>query len=137
METDAGVGDGDGRYCWTIAGEPNPETYPCFSGPMFTPFDLASATITPSFGVETALNTAVFSNTTTADVPVNFAWAFGDGVGTATNLHPTYAYPLQNGTYTTTLTADALGWGMETAVGPVDVVVPNKIYLPFVVKLKK
>jgi hypothetical protein len=23
--------------CWTVSGEPNPETYPCFSGPMFVP----------------------------------------------------------------------------------------------------
>lgn len=33
-------GDGDGRYCWTVNGEPNPETYPCFAGPMFVPFNL-------------------------------------------------------------------------------------------------
>lgn len=32
--------DGDGRFCWTVSGEPNPETYPCFTGPMFTPFEL-------------------------------------------------------------------------------------------------
>lgn len=26
------------HYCWTVSGEPNPVTYPCFSGPMFVPF---------------------------------------------------------------------------------------------------
>jgi len=25
-------------YCWTVSGEPSPETYPCFGGPMFHPF---------------------------------------------------------------------------------------------------
>lgn len=39
MLTDA-VDDGDGYYCWTLgtAGNPGP-TYPCFSGPMFVPFE--------------------------------------------------------------------------------------------------
>lgn len=32
--------DGDGLYCWTVNGEPNPETYPCFAGPLFRPFEL-------------------------------------------------------------------------------------------------
>ncbi|MEW5986858.1 MAG: hypothetical protein AB1791_09515 [Chloroflexota bacterium] len=26
-------------YCWTVSGEPNPETYPCFAGPMFHPIN--------------------------------------------------------------------------------------------------
>ncbi len=26
------------QYCWTVSGEPNPETYPCFGGPFFKPF---------------------------------------------------------------------------------------------------
>lgn len=25
-------------YCWTVSGEPDPETYPCIVGPMFVPF---------------------------------------------------------------------------------------------------
>ncbi|GAB4580681.1 MAG: hypothetical protein Fur0022_34230 [Anaerolineales bacterium] len=33
-QTDAILGD-TGYYCWTISGEPTPETYPCFMGPMF------------------------------------------------------------------------------------------------------
>ncbi len=24
-------------YCWTVSGEPDPETYPCIVGPMFVP----------------------------------------------------------------------------------------------------
>ncbi|HLF89081.1 MAG TPA: hypothetical protein VI451_09065 [Anaerolineales bacterium] len=34
-EKDGVPDDGDGYYCWTVSGEPNPETYPCFMGPMF------------------------------------------------------------------------------------------------------
>lgn len=34
MVTDVTPGD---MYCWTVTGEPNPETYPCFAGPMFVP----------------------------------------------------------------------------------------------------
>lgn len=37
MQTDASLEDGSGLYCWTLQGEPNPETYPCFSGPLFVP----------------------------------------------------------------------------------------------------
>lgn len=39
--------DGDGRYCWTVSGEPTPEAYPCFVGPMFTPFELAEKMYVP------------------------------------------------------------------------------------------
>lgn len=39
--------DGDGRYCWTVNGEPTPETYPCFAGPMFIPYELAEKMYLP------------------------------------------------------------------------------------------
>ncbi|MCA9956702.1 MAG: hypothetical protein KC434_18360, partial [Anaerolineales bacterium] len=39
--------DGDGVYCWTVSGEPTPETYPCFAGPMFHPFELTEKTYVP------------------------------------------------------------------------------------------
>ncbi len=35
------------EYCWTIQGEPNPITYPCFGGPLFHPFGI------PASGLET------------------------------------------------------------------------------------
>lgn len=35
------VAPGD-NYCWTVSGDPNPETYPCFAGPMFVPFSPAT-----------------------------------------------------------------------------------------------
>jgi hypothetical protein len=31
------VGTAPDYYCWTVEGEPNPESYPCFGGPMFVP----------------------------------------------------------------------------------------------------
>ncbi|MCA9978533.1 MAG: hypothetical protein KC413_22385, partial [Anaerolineales bacterium] len=37
------------EYCWTISGEPNPETYPCFAGPMFVPTELEPSAPTASF----------------------------------------------------------------------------------------
>lgn len=40
LATDATLDDGTGYYCWTVNGEPNPESYPCFAGPMFVPFEI-------------------------------------------------------------------------------------------------
>lgn len=37
MQTDAIGDDANGFYCWTVNGEPTPEAYPCFAGPMFEP----------------------------------------------------------------------------------------------------
>ncbi|KPL88257.1 hypothetical protein [Ardenticatena maritima] len=37
MQTDASGDDANGFYCWTVNGEPTPETYPCFAGPLFEP----------------------------------------------------------------------------------------------------
>lgn len=34
-EVDATTGE---YYCWTVNGEPDPETYPCIVGPLFVPF---------------------------------------------------------------------------------------------------
>ena len=31
------------EYCWTVTAGENPETYPCYSGPMFHPFNLPAA----------------------------------------------------------------------------------------------
>jgi uncharacterized repeat protein (TIGR01451 family) len=37
MVTERNDGNPSQHYCWTVSGEPNPETYPCFAGPMFVP----------------------------------------------------------------------------------------------------
>lgn len=37
MMTDVGTESSE-PYCWTVSGEPEPETYPCITGPLFQPF---------------------------------------------------------------------------------------------------
>ncbi|MGH2536071.1 MAG: PKD domain-containing protein [Candidatus Promineifilaceae bacterium] len=102
MLTDA-YDSGDGYYCWTITGEPNPETYPCFGGPMFVPIKAPQAGFTSNSPI-TLTETAVFSNTTTGEEPITYTWDFGDGVGTSTEISPTYVYTAA-GSYTVTLKA--------------------------------
>ena len=130
--------DGDGFHCWTVNGEPTPETYPCFAGPMFTPFGFEDGGVSANFNVNpTTVNfpeTAVFSNTTTitGSIPVNYSWDFGDG-RTAVDDSDTFTIPyLINGVFTPTLTADAFVWGMDTAVGPAITVNVENGYLPLV-----
>jgi PKD repeat protein len=91
--------------CWTVAGEPNPETYPCFSGPMFGP---AEAFVRSSFAHDEPVElgqTAVFTATSTGQPPLflTYEWDFGDGTGSATEARPTYLYQ-EIGDYTVTLT---------------------------------
>jgi hypothetical protein len=63
-------------YCWTVTGEPNPETYPCFGGPMFVPFGEVVATVTPSPTSEVP-PTATATATTTAGTPTPTATPTG------------------------------------------------------------
>ncbi|MCA9942989.1 MAG: PKD domain-containing protein, partial [Anaerolineales bacterium] len=116
---------------------PNPETYPCFAGPMFTPFGFSGGGVAANFTVSpTVVNfpeTAVFTNTTTTtnNVPVNYSWDFGDGqtaVTSSANFEVSY---LTNGVFTPTLTADAFAWGMDTAVGPAITVNVENDFLPW------
>ncbi len=132
------VEDGNGRFCWTVSGEPTPETYPCFAGPMFTPFGFDGGGVSANFDVNpTLLNfpeTAVFSNTTTitGGIPVNYSWDFGDG-RTAVHSSDTFTVPyLVNGVFTPTLTVDAFVWGVDTAVGPAITVNVENLFLPLV-----
>lgn len=124
QQTDGLTDDGDGIYCWTEVGEPNPVTQPCFSGPMFVPFgaDFATHDVTADFIVApTELvfpQTAVFTNTSAinGNIPVNYLWDFGDGVA-SDKANPQHGY-VRNGSFTPRLTVDAFVWGQATAVGP-------------------
>ena len=49
-DTDTTAGN---MYCWTVQGEPEPETYPCYTGPMFVPaIEYTKFLFFPSVGSE-------------------------------------------------------------------------------------
>lgn len=137
--TDRRSDDGNPPYCWTVAGEPDPETYPCYGGPLFTPFGLES-TGNLSAGLVTngsefgPADTAVFTSTTTfpaPNVPANFFWDFGDGTTAVAPLSATHRY-LFGGVFTPTLTVDAFAWGRDTAVGQPITATAQNSFLPFI-----
>jgi PKD repeat protein len=91
--------------CWTVSGEPNPEIYPCFSGPMFGPAEVfVQGSFVHNELVELG-ETAVFTANSTSQppLPLTYEWDFGDGIGSATEATPSYLYQ-QAGDYTVTLT---------------------------------
>lgn len=57
-QTDAVNGD-TGYYCWTVSGEPNPETYPCFMGPMF---HLIGPIVPPVYTTTTYLPLVIYTS---------------------------------------------------------------------------
>jgi hypothetical protein len=111
MDTDATDG-GNGYYCWTLQGEPNPVTYPCFTGPMFVPINSAGKPASANFthnGPVSLGQTADFTNGSAGSLPLTYDWDFGDGVGTSSDENPSYNYTAA-GTYTVTLvTTNAFG----------------------------
>lgn len=95
--------------CWTVSGEPDPETYPCFSGPMFVPANLPPQPPESSFDHNGPImlgETAVFTATSTGTPPLTYEWDFGDGSGAVADPNPTYLYT-DVGTYTVALTTTA------------------------------
>jgi len=89
MATNATAGH---YYCWTVSGEPLPETYPCFSGPMFVPISPVisdyGVALTPPTSAESGLpgsvvtytlaltNTGVFSDSFAFTASGN-SWSVG------------------------------------------------------------
>ncbi len=134
------VNDGDGRYCWTVSGEPTPETYPCFGGPMFVPFGFDDTDeITASFIVNGSdfgvVGTAVFTSTSIIpdDAPALYTWDFGDGVMTTSGVTATHQY-LLGGVFTPTLTVASYGLDEKTAVGQPITATAQNVFLPLVIK---
>lgn len=132
-QTDA-VADEDGRYCWTVTGEPTPETYPCAMGPMFVPANLVTGTLKANFSVPTTTFTVThpitFTNLSTSTVPISFTWNFGDGRSPSHETTPLYPFSLP-GTYTVTLTAQTMA-GQTASVSRSVTVNGRTAYLPFV-----
>lgn len=121
METDASPSH---YYCWTVSGEPNPETYPCFTGPMFHPVDGDGAIAMSSASIQ--MRGRLLANSTTraqafiivrgadgnriADADVTVEWMLPDGSTTtatgATAANGSVAFQEANaaqGTYTITV----------------------------------
>lgn len=93
-------------YCWTLTGEPNPETYPCYSGPMFVPIsdpDAAQADFTVNDPIPLG-SPAIFTNQSTGAGPITYEWDFGDGSPVSNEVNPTHLYD-DNCIYHVTLTA--------------------------------
>jgi hypothetical protein len=134
MLTDASDG-GDGYYCWTLAGEPNPVTYPCFTGPMFVPVNQTGKPASASFthnGPVVLGQSAVFTNGSSGTPPLSYDWDFGDGVGTSSDENPTYDYTAA-GTYTVTLTTTNI-FGSSDYSLPITVLAGDYyVYQPFVI----
>jgi PKD repeat protein len=131
MATD---GTPDNYYCWTVTGEPNPETYPCFGGPMFIP--ITTTTVPEAdFTVQQPVivnQAAVFTNTTIGTLPISYTWQFGDGI-TSTVTHPTHVYT-STGSVVVELTAVNL-LGSSTVTNTIQVLSPPlPIFLPHVQK---
>lgn len=101
LVTDAAAPD---YYCWTVTGDPNPETYPCWSGPMFHLNQMAPTAGFVHNGPIQFGQEAQFTNTSLGSQPMTYAWDFGDGLGTSTEEHPRYMYGM-DGEYLVTLTA--------------------------------
>ncbi len=102
-QTDAVAPD---YYCWTVAGEPNPETYPCYMGPLFVPFTSGGTPPVAGFthnGPVALGNTTFFTNTSTGD-PITYTWDFGDGSPLSSLENPSHTYTAA-GDYSVTLTA--------------------------------
>jgi PKD repeat protein len=99
-------------YCWTVAGEPNPETYPCYMGPLFVPVNAGFEHNSPVV----LGNNAVFTNTSIGNGTITYTWNFGDGSPLSNLENPTHNYATE-GDYTVVLTATSgLGYDAHSDV---------------------
>ncbi|HSM54633.1 MAG TPA: PKD domain-containing protein [Candidatus Sulfomarinibacteraceae bacterium] len=132
MQTVADEEAGD-YYCWTVSGEPDPETHPCITGPLFVPSDPQEAT-RAAFATDQPVMPGLplaFHNQSSGVPPLSYTWDFGDGSPPSHDRNPSHTYQA-SGTYTVTLTAgNNLGSHTTTAVVEIPPP-PEQRWFPFV-----
>ena len=129
--------DASQNYCWTVAGEPSPETYPCFGGPLFVPFGYDEAGTVADFTADNTVSfpdLAQFTNQSiiSGTIPVNYEWTFGDGE-TAVSENPSHLY-LREGAFLPSLTVNGFLNGEDTKMGTAVQVMVENLFLPFVMR---
>ncbi len=139
MET---ITETNNYYCWTVSGEPQnpgdppPETYPCFAGPMFVPFTASVEFLAPDFSWQpdpaNIFQPVQFQNWTTGTGAIDYAWDFGDGIGNSFAISPTYTYSA-GGAHTIWLTATN-SIGSQLISKTLQIVPAGQLYLPIIAK---
>lgn len=89
-------------YCWTLRGEPTPETYPCFGGPMFVPIEGDGGEVTPT-ATSTPTSTPIISSTPTVTPSPSVTGT--PPTATPTSTPTSTATPTVTGTRTVTPTS--------------------------------
>ncbi|MGB0386704.1 MAG: PKD domain-containing protein [Ardenticatenaceae bacterium] len=97
-------------YCWTVSGEPNPETYPCFGGPMFVPvvrqpqanFEFAPAEYDRICDAPND-HAVQFVNQSTGGGDITYQWAVEGSTSSQENGTHCFMEPLED-SYPVTLT---------------------------------
>jgi len=110
-------------YCWTVSTSPL-ETYPCFGGPMFTPFEPVTQ---PQVNFEftnadanicgSPVHKAVqFINSSTGGGYMTYKWDFGNGPAGSTEKNPVTCYfsPVADHYDVTLTVTNELGTAIKT-----------------------
>ncbi|MCB9134591.1 MAG: carboxypeptidase regulatory-like domain-containing protein [Anaerolineales bacterium] len=111
-------------YCWTLQGEPNPVTYPCFMGPMFHP--IANTPMGTTAGTISLQGRTDFTGAVvTASNGINQYTADTDTVGN-------FSLPLPVGTYQ--FSVEMPGY-LDAVISGIEVTEGNTTNLPAVTLL--
>lgn len=114
--TDASAPD---YYCWTLQGEPNPITYPCFMGPMFHPIN--DAPMGTTAGTISLQGRSDFAGATIT------ATNGDDSYSAETNSAGDFNLPLPVGTYDVSI--EMAGY-LDATIAGVEVTEDNTTTLP-------